>query len=618
MTREELRAAIPKDPAENAEFRLALLEACRDNSVMQAGVLKACEQDVHFFINLFGMQLNPDKPDCEVGPFILYPFQEDALDETIDHFLAKRKDVVWEKSRKLGATWLALFLDDHHCLFKSWKRFLLISHMEAAVTADEEGSLFGKLEFIHRYLPDWMLRGAVLSSKKAGFNFPATNSRTTGGATTERVGVGDRANVILDEFAKQRDDYKILGQTADTGPRLFISTHYGGETAFESLTRRPDIKKIVMHWSHHPEFGAGAYRADPDRPGQPLIIDKTYRFPPHYEFVLDGTPTGGPFPGIRSPWYDAECRRRQNRHDVAMHLDIDPLGATKQFFDPLLIRRCITESAKLPAWRGDVVYDRHTGVFQGLVPRADGPLKLWVQPKSDGRLPASRYGVGGDISQGQGTTPSCLSGIDGPKGLKVLEYSNSTLDPKEFAVFALAVCGMLLDAEGQGAKLGWESAGPTGKAFENKVLELGYRNVYVNGEEIRWNSRYAAASAGEKYGWYPSNEAKLALLLSYKEALYERRLINRSEDSLKDCLNFEYDGQGHPTHAKALRSKDPTAARHNHGDQVIADGIAWLIVKEMGEGGRQSERAKQGWPTGSLGWLMERGRRDDVEVRQWV
>ena len=138
----------------------------------------------------------------------------------------------------------------------------------------------------------------------------------------------------------------------------------------------------------------------------------------------------------------------------------------------------------------------------------------------DGHLPISRYTLGADIGQGTGASPSAASGIDGSKGLKVLEYLNANLKPHEFAELVVALCGMM-----HGVVLGSESAGPTGETFCDRIMELGYRNVYRNEDEIMWKRR---SGSEDKPGWYPSNKAKLKLLLEYMAAIYEKKLVNRS------------------------------------------------------------------------------------------
>jgi hypothetical protein len=590
---------VPRELQANLKFRKAVLEECQNSQVARKACLQMCKDDIFWWIDTFGWQFNPDHFGGEVGPFITWDWQQDAIRRTIHRLFMERRSALWEKSRKMGGTWMALFVFDWLSLFHDWKQTLALSHMEQAVDrTDDKDTLFWKVNFIHEHLPHWMLRGVTKS--KLLFNYPATNSTFAGAATTERSGVGGRGNVLLDEFSKHRRDREILGQTAQTGPRLFIGTHYGLSGAFFDLTQRPDQFKIQMHWSLHPEYRRGLYRLDPERPGQPLILDQTYSFPPDYKFVLDGKPAGGPHPGLRSPWYDAQCEEMGNDRDVAMHLDIDPAGSAYQFFEPIKIRELVTKYCRPPVWTGDVLYDRWTGELKGLREDPAGRLKLWVHPDSRGELPTSSYTAGADISAGTGATCSTFSGIDALRGQKVLEYANPNLDPKDYATIAVALCQLLKDKHRNGAYFAWECAGPVGQVFGKRVVELNYTNFFRRRREFK-----TLVEMTDEPGWYPGGGCKRALLHDYREALVKGLLLNPSELSLQECLKFEYDRED-VVHGGSKNTDDPSAGRSNHGDQVIADALAWMLAKEKAAP-RPGER-----PRGdtvivedTVGWLEE-------------
>lgn len=584
---------VPKDPVQNLKFRRFVYSKARDNPRLQRALRQACKEDVLFHINVFGWQFNPANVGREVGPFICWDFQEEALLQTLRIMLEERDDVLWEKSRELGATWLALFLDDWLCLFHNWKKLFVISHSEVAVdrTADPD-SLFWKVQFIHDHLPKWITRG--VSKRKLGFHYPATSSSYNGAATTERSGVGGRAaKLTLDEFSKHRDDYKILGQTADTGPRLFIGTHYGHGTAFYDLSQRPDMHKIVMHWSQHPEKRKGLYRYVPES-NTIDVLDKDFHYPPDFKFVMEAKPTGGPFPGLRSPWYDRECLRRANARDVAMHLDIDPEGSVTQFFDPLKIRRLIMAHCSDPIWEGYLHYDRDLGTPLEFVEQKGGPLKLWCALKDGWPVPGE-YGAGADVSRGTGATPSCFSLADSKLGQKVCEYTSAHVDPKEFASLCVALCRAFRDNDTEGAYFVWEKAGP-GVEFGRKVVELGYRNVYFIVDEDSLGS-----PMGDKMvpGWYPAPNAKDVLLGDYCYALYNHLFINPSEEALKECLLFTYDQRGRIVHGTERTGQDPSQGNVNHADHVIADGLCYKMCKgKLAREKKEPEKPQ----AGSLQW----------------
>jgi hypothetical protein len=612
---------VPRDPVENRRYRLATLRRASADGPFRQALVAACRDDVLLYVNTFVMQFNPRHNGDEIGPFTTYPFQDDAALEIL-RCLREQEDVLIEKSRYQGASWLCLIVMDWACLFHGWKKFLAVSHSEQAVDRPgESDSLFWKVQFMHEHLPAW-LRGDV-RKRKLGFVYGGTHSSMTGAATTERAGVGGRATgVLLDEFSKQRDDYKILGQTADTGPRVFSGTHYGVGGAFHTLTQRPDLRKIVMHWTGHPEMNRGLYRYDADkkrveylrydRPSRSIVPDPAgSEHDPAYEFVADGTPTGGPHPGVRSPWYDRESRRRQNLRDVAMHLDIDPQGSVRQFFDPLQVHK-LRVRATPALWEGDLAHDRDSGRPEGLVPREGGPLRLWLHPLEAGGVPRAKYVAGADVAAGTGATPSCLSVARAATGEKVAEYVNPSIGPDKFGVLAAALCRLFSDADGGAAYFCWEHAGP-GIKFGQVVLELGMRNVFYRVDDFNLKK-----TISDRPGWYPTPDGKRLLLEDYRTALVNGQFTNPSDRALAQCLEFRYDARGNPEHPGEAQTEDPSAGRVNHGDLVIADALAWKLAKELGAGTpRGADKPPDAVPVGSLAWRRERAERSRELSEVW-
>src|SRR5581483_8104985 len=88
----------------------------------------------------------------EVGPFITWEFQEDAI-RTILDCIERRNDLVIEKSREMGISWLCLLVMDWMFLFHRWKDCLVISRNADAVDKPfEMKALFPKLDFVHQHL----------------------------------------------------------------------------------------------------------------------------------------------------------------------------------------------------------------------------------------------------------------------------------------------------------------------------------------------------------------------------------------------------------------------------------------------------------------------------------
>lgn len=569
---------VPKDPLDNMEFRVGLLKAAEHDRLIQRGAIEACKQDILFFTNVFVLQTNPLHVGHEVGPFITWDFQDEAIIETIRRLLmGGRRDALWEKSREMGATWMALIIAIWLTLFHENKRVLCISHSEEAVVkSGDEGTLFAKVQFILDRLPTWMVAG--YKKWKKGYRMP-TGSNISAAASTERSGVGDRCSmVLLDEFSKQRDAYAIIGQTADTGPRLFIGTHYETAGAYFDLTQRQDMWKVILHWSQHPEKNQGLYRFNPTT--QKIdVLDQQYHYPPDFQFVMNGTPTGGPFPGLRGPWYDEECVRRNDRRAVAMNLDIDPAGSQSQVFDPLTINILKQTYARPPDWLGDLLYDPDLGVARDhpLVADPHGRVRCWFVPDMHGRPPIGQYVVGVDPSTGRGATPSCVEVLNVETGEQACEYINPFLDEKQLAPLVVALCRVFSETNGTPAKLIWENPGP-GLAFGKKVIELGFYFIYYRSEE----HRAFVSSSGEIPGWQQSPSNKKLILSEMMESMRTRDLLLYSEDVYAECLKFKYDPSGNPVHAGEFNSNDPSGARVNHGDRVIAMALARWLAKGHG------------------------------------
>jgi hypothetical protein len=612
----EFYKKVPRDLAGNLDYRKRIVKLCDSDAGHRRAALEMCRLDILYYINTFVWQFNPRKKGgLEVAPFITWDFQDEAIigkdrqHPGILWAIENDEDLVVMKSREMGASWLFLIIMDWMARSYRNQQFLMISKSQEAVQSPSPDSLFWKIGFIHRNLPTW-LRGSIVPSKMA-FTYLDTESTITGEASTGRAGVGGRATAMfIDEFPQIKEDYEVLHRTSDTtGCRIFNGTHKGLATAFYELTQRVDIKKLTMHWSQHPDKWPGAYRYDPAK-CKVEVLDKQYQYQLDFNYVMDGSPTGGPFPGLRSPWYDKECIRKGSDRAVAEDLDINPGGSVSQFFQPLLIRDLKSQYARDPQWEGDLQHDADGNPIQ-LVQAQGGLLKLWLTPGPKNEVPPGPYAIGVDNSTGQGATPTCLSIVHCDTGEKVGEYVNAHIEPTPFAPWAVAICKIFKDAQGSPARLLWEIPG-VGQIFGKRVIELGFRNVYFTGKEFSlWDD-----TQQERPGWISNStgDAKLSLLSEYREALALRHFLNRSAYALSICLGFQYDKRGKVVHAKEQQTNDPASAGTNHGDITIADALAWRGCK--GLFGRKQKEEEEQVKVGTLAWrrLLHYNRLRGVEA----
>lgn len=621
---------VPKDPLGNRQFRLATLKKARTDRGLQQGLIHACRQDLLFYINTFVFQYNPLKKGAEAAaPFLTWPFQEQALlaaperpdfqSQQIEYGLLwcyeHERNAVVEKSRILGITWLFLILQDWLCLFHPYVQTLNISRNEDAVDDKSPDSLFWRLRFMHEHLPAWLI--GHVDDSKLFLGFQRTKSVITGQASTGRAGVGGRAGLIfVDECAHIREMTEVRRRTANTTDcRFFNSTHEGVGTEFYKLTQTPEMVKITLHWSQHPEHSRGLYYSR-IKNGKPDIVDTGYQFPHDFKFVLDGSPTGGPYPGLRSPWYDKKCDEIGSPHGVASQLDINPTGSVSQFFDPQLVRELQDTYAIDPMFQGDLAYDPYTGrpAREGpLVSGPGGPLRLWLHPDHRGRIPAERYAFGADVATGQGgrqSTPSCLSGIRCKDGVKILEYANPFIEPTDFATLSVAVCWLFKDEDGQGAQLAWERQGP-GEKFGKQVLELGYRNIYWMKDEGNPSGRKKA----EDPGFSPKRQTTRLLMEDYKRGLSTRQIVNHSREALEELLYWRYAADGGIEHTMSIQKGDPSGAGANHGDRSVADALAWLLARGLGAQIKKQEETRA--RVGTLQWRRELAEAHERQQGDW-
>jgi hypothetical protein len=569
LSLEQWGQKVPRDPVQNLRFRQFIKNKARRDKGLQRHLRECCAADVLFYFNVFAFTYNPRLAQ-KVWPFCTFPFQDAAIAQILDS-IENQTDLVILKSREMGASWLCMGVMDWLWQFRSRQKFLAVSRVAALV--DDPGnpdSLFWKVDFLHSHLPSWILDPDQVQRRKFSFVNRETGSTINGEATTGAAGVGGRATAMfVDEFSRIPEAAELYASTADTtGCRIFNFTFTDNTNAAYKLAQRQDVRKLRMHWSEHPHKNRGLYQYS-DETGKVEVFDKQYPFPPDFFYVMDGK--------LRSPWYDAECIRRANPRDVAMNLDIDAQGSMFQFFDRQIITQYAAKYCLPPYVEGELLIDHESAKPLEFVRAPGGPVKVWLVLDVDDKPPPRRYTAGADCSAGVGTTNSCLTIIDATTGEKVLEYATPFLRPDEFAVKCVAVCRWFQDEYGQGAKFAWETQGP-GIALGKKVMEIGYGNVYLRTNELSYQRKQQ-----DTPGWMPTTTNKRALLEEYRAALGERSILNRSQAALDECLNFVYMPNGSIEHSGTRDGEDPTGARANHGDRVIADALAWKLAKEVGK-----------------------------------
>ena len=558
---------VPKDPDKNVAYRVGLLKKAENDPIMQRDLLAACRESFLFWVNCFAFTYHQFETDPITGrqvpaiqthwPFVTWPIQDMGFELMQDAF-ENGKDLLTEKSRDMGASWMHLSFIHWLWLTRKGLEAREMSRTEAYVDSNAK-SLFWKHDYLNRWLPDWMRPPGVLKRGTANrtkmFIFNELNgSAIAGESTTEFAMSGDRCGILLlDEFAKVENGEAIRTATADVTPcRLVNSTPYGAGTEYSRWKKSGQIRVFSLMYWNHPQKGRGRYVTQ-----EP--VTKKY--------------------SIHSPWFDGQAERRTKK-EIAQEILAQDLESGSTFFSIDEIEKHIALFAREPRILMNV--DFKEGVandqVQKFIQRKDigsvtfkkaktGKLRVWSHLFMDRPDQSQTYIFGIDTSKGQGASDSVVSIKCKQTKEKIAEWTCRNTPPYEFAriVVALAIwCG--------GAKpvglpfLKWENNGPGWDLGRLLVETFHYPHYFL--DETRGQ---ATKKKKKKYGWPSTREAKQDLLSRYNEALVRGEIINHSARGLEQAKYYvHYPGGGI---GPAELSDKKAADMLLHGDIVIADAL---------------------------------------------
>jgi len=611
ITKRHYEQYVPKGYYKNVSYRKDMLKLAASDPSAAAQIKTLCSEDPLFYVNTFCTTYSPKDSlsGYPITPFVTYEFQDDAILEILE-CINRGQDVATPKSRDMGASWMCLTAIEWCWHFRDFLSFLMVSRIEDLV--DKRGdpdALFWKIDLTHKYQPKWLLpTGRWLGDddpnrKTLHLKNADNGSVIDGQSTTGNVGVGGRRTaMMLDEFAAFDRDagYAVLTGTRDvTNCRIFNSTPRG-QNAFHDVVKKTSAHVMYLHWSKHPLKNKGLYESDvktgeitkfDNFNGVVNLIDeetlklKSVLYPDQYPFVKDGK--------LRSPWYDFQCKRCASKQEIAQELDIDFKGSDYQFFDPSFIEMLIKKNCRSPLLVGDLEYDPMTLEPKRFNENPKGKMLLWLTLE-DGRPSRDRkFVLGSDVSAGTGASNSVSSVVEVSTGEKVGVWRDSHTLPTQFAELTIALGKWL-----NNAFMIWDRSGPTGEVFTKTIISKGYGNLYRR----RAENKIGRPMMNDP-GYFLNPQAKNALFEDYRAALSNQKFINRSEDGMRECLEFirKADG-GSIEHSASANAQDPAGARTAHGDEVVADALACIGVMERQENKHPLEPEI---PIGSLAWRME-------------
>ncbi|MCW4048266.1 MAG: hypothetical protein NWE89_00885 [Candidatus Bathyarchaeota archaeon] len=580
----------------NLKFRAKIHKRVIDDPSYADVMRDACAIDPIFYVNTFGYTYDSRLAPFTKLPFLLYPFQEEGLLELLRAIEPPGYDLFVEKTRDMGASWLCVLAFEWmwHFSPKLGAPTFIMGSRDATYVDDAENdkALFWKIDYFHEHQPAWLMPKGYDKEQhrhKMKMVNPENGALITGETTTKNFARGARATaILLDEFAAVEKGHSIMPSTlAATRCRIFNSTPQGTSNAYYDV-RCTNIKKLIFHWRDHPVKNVGMYRTNTD--GTLRVIDHE-GYPADYKPILDGK--------LRSPEYD-DHESRSSARQMAQEWDIDYLGSGHQFFASSAIQEVIRKFARPPILIGNLKYDPVTGELLAFREEQDGHVHLWCLLDGDGRIGESRrFVLGGDISAGTGSSNSTLAAYDEATHEKILEYANPYIRPEEFARQAVAIAKWL-----NGALLIWENNG-VGRQFGSRVVELGYGNIYYRRREDT-----VVQEMTQIPGWASTRETKLSLFEQYRSVIEKGELANRSKIALEETLEYVFNTAGGVSHSREFDKADPTGAKTNHGDRVVADALAYRGLTERRTLPKPEPKET---PVGSLAWRREQHKKSQLK-----
>ena len=636
-TPEKFFASVPKTVEENIEFRKELHSYLVGDEKAKNDFLAKAFIDPRIFFNACYWVPSPKQGSKSPKvPFILYPHQERAILKFKDA-IEQGYDVLADKSRDEGATFLVLGISMMYWLIEEMFQALLGSRVESLVdqaTGIKNGyvigferCLFYKLLFMMNELPLYLKpqfdkSHMLLQNLENGSCFQ-------GETTNAGFGKGARGRLIMVDEAAQIEPklaQKIFENIADTSSCVILNStqgDWGSAHPYAKALADPTTQKVILDWTENPRKNPGLYESPKSgiirihdveyyRDQWPSIFNEVLAerdypvtdFIGSYPFNADGGI--GNFHSKRSPWFDSyEKRPNTTARSVAQNVLRVPAGSSDMFFRYDLLE-WLRDGIESPRYEGKIEYILEDSTISSswFTPGgSNSNLSWWDALPSRRPEQTHNYAVGCDISRGTGTSNSVAAVVDVNTnelvGMLVTPYHRQ----EQFAELVVALCEWIGGVERP--LLNWEKNGASD--FEARIEELGYYSLWDND--------------GKFYGWRSSGGpqgTKIELLNSFEAALFEGRkeksefdrLYVKDEQTVNEMAQYVF-FEGRVDVGPATMQTESSGAKAAHGDRPIAVALACLCAKQQSPGKRdQYALVEEG------SFFDRKRKRDELEAKK--
>ncbi len=226
--------------------------------------LQRCKRDIMYWFDWYAYTYDPrNRPNGKpigVIPFNLYPFQRPLVHDVVKA-IKDGEDILIEKSRDMGVTWVVLCIFLHHFLFiPDFAGRMGSRNVNEVDKIGDISTLFEKLRIAHRCLPQFMRPFNFLETRHAPYlRFINNSNRATIVGETSNTSFGRSGRntaTLFDEMAfwdAGDAAWEACGQTSPC--RIAVSTPNGSNNRFARMANRkiPDQpQKRTLHWRLHP------------------------------------------------------------------------------------------------------------------------------------------------------------------------------------------------------------------------------------------------------------------------------------------------------------------------------------------------------------------------------
>jgi hypothetical protein len=578
-------------------WRRRLVEKCQRNPRFAAQIRYACKHDILFFVN-FALWLKEPRniegdDDAEevhrVIPWLTWPVQDWWFHEAEQSF--GKENVLSPKCRAAGASWMVLALFLHRWLFFHNIDLGLASKNEEKVDSpDDPSSLFPKLDFLLKLLPDFLKpKNGFRRGPKRLIN-DDTRSTIIGYPSTGSLNRGGRNTAF---FQDEPSDYPPgLDQSAlesirfVTRSQFIVGTLGSGQAAFNRIAfdEKWPGKRLPLPWTACPTMAAGMYTTDEH--GRLKIIDETYPWARDengnvlYDFILNPKKVNVP----RSPYFD-EASGGLSDAAIARELTCDPEASNQSRFDREMLRSLKAKHAQAWKRRGTLEFNNED-YEPTWVDDPNGNWFLWCELDENNKPPRDDAYTGGiDISMGTGASNSVATFGSRTTGKQVAVYVSAFDDVKRFAHICIAAAKFFRGEEQAAYLVPEANGGGTGYVFIEEFIRCGYGWALHR----RTVDDEVGKKRSEKLGWFnPPNGGPDAVLTELIRALSTSK--KPKDEEVYDCVICDADvydelcqyiwKNNKCYHPGELNDDDESVGRNTHGDRAVSAALMWYGCRQ--------------------------------------